>query len=77
MPTPSNGVFKPLVAGRIAATFGGVNYMEFYENDKVIVNPLRIKPEYLRELENNLVLFYATSRESATIIKEQQKMKEK
>ncbi len=57
-----------------AATFGGVNFMEFFENDKVIVNPLRIRPEYLHELENNLVLFFtATSRESATIIKEQQK----
>ncbi len=57
-----------------AATFGGVNYMEFYENDKVIVNPLRIRSEYLRELENNLVLFFtASSRESAAIIKEQQR----
>lgn len=56
-----------------AATFGGVNFMEFYENDKVIVNPLRIRPEYMLELENNLVLFYTeTSRESATIIKAQQ-----
>ncbi len=56
-----------------AATFGGVNFMEFLEEDKVIVNPLRIREEYLHELENNVVLFFtATNRESATIIKEQQ-----
>jgi D-glycero-alpha-D-manno-heptose-7-phosphate kinase len=61
-----------------AATFGGVNFMEFYANDKVIVNPLRIKPEYLHELENNLLLFYtSTSRDSATIIREQQQNVEK
>lgn len=57
-----------------AATFGGVNFMEFYEDDKVIVNPLRIRQEYLNELENNLLLYYtSTSRESAKIIIEQQK----
>ena len=57
-----------------AATFGGVNYMEFLNDDKVIVNPLRIRQEYLDELENNMVLYFtSTSRESATIIKEQQK----
>lgn len=55
-----------------AATFGGVNFMEFYAADKVIVNPLRIKPQHLHELENNLVLYYTqTTRDSATIITEQ------
>jgi D-glycero-alpha-D-manno-heptose-7-phosphate kinase len=55
-----------------AATFGGVNYMEFYGEDKVIVNPLRVKQQYLFELENNLLLYYtSTSRESAKIIEKQ------
>jgi len=57
-----------------AATFGGVNFMEFYKDNKVIVNPLRIKPEYLYELENNLLLYFtATSRLSSTIIEAQSK----
>jgi D-glycero-alpha-D-manno-heptose-7-phosphate kinase len=57
-----------------AATFGGVNYMEFFADDKVIVNPLRIGHTYLRELEHNLLLYYtAQSRYSSIIIEEQQK----
>jgi len=55
-----------------AATFGGVNFMEFYKEDKVIVNPLRIKPIYLHELAFNLVLYYTeTSRLSSKIIETQ------
>jgi len=55
-----------------AATFGGVNFMEFYKDDKVIVNPLRIKPQILSELAYNMVLYYTgTSRVSAQIIEAQ------
>lgn len=62
-----------------AATFGGVNFMEFYNDNKVIVNPLRIKQKYLYELENNLLLYFtATSRLSSTIIEAQsQNVKDK
>ena len=57
-----------------AATFGGVNFMEFSANDKVIVNPLRIKESYLNELAHNLVLYYTqTSRLSSQIIEAQAK----
>lgn len=54
------------------ATFGGLNFMEFYADRKVIVNPLRIKNWIKNELENSLVLYYlGVSRDSADIIREQ------
>jgi D-glycero-alpha-D-manno-heptose-7-phosphate kinase len=57
-----------------AATFGGVNFMEFFNGDKVVVNPLRIRSEYLDELAHNLVLFnMETSRLSSEIIARQSK----
>jgi len=55
-----------------AATYGGINFMEFYEGNKVAVNPIILGDSLKNELQKNLILYYTkTSRESAKIIETQ------
>ncbi|MCL4499484.1 MAG: GHMP kinase [Chloroflexi bacterium] len=54
-----------------AATFGGFNFIEFYDKS-VVVNPLRIKPDVLNELNYRLLLCYTgRTRLSAHILERQ------
>jgi D-glycero-alpha-D-manno-heptose-7-phosphate kinase len=54
-----------------AATFGGCNFIEF-QDDQVIVNPLRLSQDVVNELEHNLLLCYTgRTHVSAGIIKDQ------
>jgi len=57
-----------------AAAFGGINYIEFLPNERVIVNPLRARRNVFCELESSLVVcFSGQSRQSAKIIDQQTK----
>lgn len=61
-----------------AVSFGGVNYICFNPDETVLVEPLILKPEIKKQLENNLLMFYVgNQRKASQVLKEQkEKMKD-
>ena len=54
------------------AAFGGITCFTFLPDDRVEVSPLRITPETLHDLEDNLVLFFTGfSRSASDILRDQ------
>jgi D-glycero-alpha-D-manno-heptose-7-phosphate kinase len=56
-----------------AAAFGGFSFIQFNQNDSVSVEPIICQRETLRQLENNLIIFYTgITRSASAILKSQQ-----
>lgn len=53
---------------QVAAAFGGINIIEFLEDGRIVVNPLTISSEKMKELENSVILFFTGISRSASEI---------
>jgi D-glycero-alpha-D-manno-heptose-7-phosphate kinase len=55
-----------------AAAYGGLNFIRFYPNGEVGIEPIIMKPSAYNKLQQNLLLFYTgTTRSTAEILKDQ------
>lgn len=54
------------------SAFGGINCFEFLPDDRVVVEPLKLSPETVANLEDNLMLFFTGgSRNASDILRHQ------
>ena len=55
-----------------AAAFGGLNLIEFNEDDSVVVNPIICKPETIKKIEDSIIVFYTGQTRSASVLLREQ-----
>ena len=55
-----------------AAAFGGLNLIEFHEDDSVVVSPVICKPETIKKMEESIIVFYTgRTRSSSALLSDQ------
>jgi D-glycero-alpha-D-manno-heptose-7-phosphate kinase len=55
-----------------AAAFGGLNLIEFNEDDSVVVSPVICKPETIKKMEESIIVFYTgRTRSASTLLSKQ------
>ena len=57
---------------QVAAAFGGFNIIEFFKDDRIIVQPLTLRSSRIKKLEDSLVLFFTGISRTASEIAETQ-----
>jgi len=58
---------------QFAAAFGGFNFIEFYPDDSVSVEPIICRTETMRKLQENILVFYTgITRSASALLKTQQ-----
>jgi len=56
-----------------AAAYGGLNFIQFHEDDSVSVEPILCKRETLREIQEHILVFYTgITRSASDVLKHQQ-----
>jgi len=53
---------------QVFAAYGGLNHIEFLTNDEIVVTPLTLPAERLRDLNSHLMLFFTGISRTASVI---------
>ena len=57
---------------QVWAAYGGLNTIEFLQNGKILVEPIIMKEEHLRNFENKFMLFFTGVSRHASVIAQEQ-----
>lgn len=53
---------------QVSAAYGGLNHITFLPNGEISVEPMTLNPEYLKSLNDHLMLFYTGIQRTASVV---------